>query len=180
MPKYLPALLALFAALASVAASGCGYSVSSRGPEVAAGAPALRIRLGTVMNKVSPPRPGLEFDLTQRLKDEIALDRRFELSGASADTSLSVTLTSFKEPALVRDFDNQQTETALAVACRVVIEERGERRTVEVTARADYARGTREPREDGLERLWRNLANNILDAVADRDWLVQEKNPRGF
>lgn len=167
-------LMLMLLALVTLSLSNCGYTVSSRGPVTgsASDAKPLRIRLATVKNTIVPPRPGLEFELTQRLKAELALDRRFELSQESADADVSVTLTGFKEPALVRDLDNTQTETALSAICKVTIGHGADRRDTTVSARSDYARGIREPREDGLERLWRELARNILDTVAEEDWLA--------
>lgn len=160
-------------ALIAVGLCGCGYTISSRG-DGNSGGKTEKLTLATVENLVAPPRPGLEYDLTRRLKDELSADSRFELVG-SAGTVLRIQLTEFSEPTLVRDFDNVQTEVALSAVAQVRIVEAGKVRVARVSGRASYAPGAGEGRNVGLDRLWRNLSRNVLDAVGDRDWLAEEK-----
>jgi len=155
--------------------AACGYTITSRGDGSTGGTE--RIVMHTVENMVAPPRPGLEYDLTRRLRSELFSDSRFELS-ASAPTKVRVVLTDFLEPTLVRDLTNVQTEIALVATAEVRIEEPGQVRVATVTGRSSYAPGAGEGRDVGLDRLWRNLSRNILDAVGDRDWtaVVDEAN----
>lgn len=155
------------AVLALIAPVGCGYTIGTRGGE------GERITLHTVENMLAPPRPGLEYELTKRLRSELHADGRFEVSDG-APIRVRVELSGFQEPTLVRDLSNVQTEIALIATAVVRIEEPGQVRVANVTGRASYAPGIGEGRDAGLSRLWRNLARNILDAVADRDWAAAE------
>ena len=162
-------LLTLCAILAS-----CGYIVSSRSDGRTG--PAERIFVEPIENQIAPPRPGLEFPFTDRLKEEMALDTRFELAGnAAPDVTLRMTLVEFKEPALVRSFDNKQTEVALEVTARIRLKTRDGTREMRVTASDSYVPGLGEARSAGLARLWRNLARNTIDQIADRDWVTPAK-----
>ena len=151
--------------------ASCGYVISSR-PDGRSG-PAERIFVEPIENQIAPPRPGLDLDFTDRLKEEMALDTRFELSGAaSPDVTLRMSLIEFREPALVRSFDNKQTEVALEVGARIRVTTREGTREMRVTATDSYVPGLGEARSAGLSRLWRNLARNTLDQIADRDWVT--------
>ncbi len=156
--------------LALALLTGCGYRFSPHG-DGGGGGPTRSVVLETVENLIRPPRPGLEFEFTRKLKDEMALDRRFELS-SSGTTRVRVQLTEFREPALARDFNNQQTEIALVVVAEVQVVDGNDSWGGVVSGRASYAPGHGEGRDAGLARLWRNLARNVIDVIGDRDWMA--------
>ncbi|MCK6440020.1 MAG: hypothetical protein L6Q71_07450 [Planctomycetes bacterium] len=153
-------------------ATGCGYTMSSRS-DGSSGAPA-RLVISTVESRITPPRPELSYDLTRRLKEEAAIDARFVLSGAAGDVVTQIALTRYREPTVVSDFNNDPTEVTLMAEATVRINVHGEVRVAEVAAVGSFAPGLGEPAAVGRERLWRDLARNILDAIADRDWLAPE------
>ena len=97
MRRLLPALLiAAFACCACVWGPGVnrdGFHAQQR----------RTVSIATVENRTFPHRPGLEYELTGRLKDEIAVDRRLVLSESTADVQLKVSLVRFSEPTIVED-----------------------------------------------------------------------------
>lgn len=156
--------------LLALGLAGCGYTWTARHD----GLPSRTLRLGTVENRLFPNRPGYEYDLTRRLKDEIATDRRLELKDGAADVVLEVALIRFTEPNLVEDFDTgRPAEVLLRVSALVVVRGKGVpgnevRRTVSVSN--SYAPALGESRDAGMTRLWRDLARDILDVAADTEW----------
>lgn len=154
--------------------SGCGY-VWGPGPGRASGDGLRRsVNLTTVENRLFPHRPGLEYELTDRLKDEIATDKRLVLSETSADVRLRVSLTRFNEPNIVEDLNTGEPAEVLLRATATV-EARGDhfpggvsRR--QVTVSTSYAPGLGDSRRAGLDRLWRDLAREIVDLAADDEW----------
>ncbi|MCA8938360.1 MAG: hypothetical protein KDB07_01010 [Planctomycetes bacterium] len=162
-------LLILTLTLVSIGLNACGYSTSSRfdgGRERAA-----RLTFGMARNQISPPRPGLEYAFTERLKSEFARDGRYELA-LSAPASLEITLTDFRERALVRDFDDRQREIALNIEARIrVLRDGKELRRGDISAWTSYAPAINESRDEGFDRLWRELAREALDFLDNGDWL---------
>ncbi|MBX3473219.1 MAG: hypothetical protein KF754_02470 [Planctomycetes bacterium] len=159
------ALLLLAACLSS-----CAYTWSAS----LDGQPSRTVRLSTVENRLFPHRPGYEYDLTHRLKDEIATDRRLVLTEGAADVVLEVVLTRFAEPNLIEDLKTGQAAEVLLRASALVVA-RGKtvpggetRRTVSVSN--SYAPALGESRSTGMTRLWRDLARDILDVAADTEW----------
>lgn len=149
---------------------GCGYTWTSR----ADGLPERTVRIAAIENRLFPNRPGYEYDLGRRLKDEIAIDRRLVPADGQADVIVQIALTRFSEPNLVEDLDTgAPAEVQLRASALVVV--RGEgvpgteaRRTISVSN--SYAPALGEPREAGMTRLWRDLARRILDFAADTEW----------
>jgi hypothetical protein len=131
------------------------------------------VHLETVENNLFPNRPGLEYELTDRLKEEIATDRRLVLSEGAADVRLRVSLTRLTEPTLVEDLktgepaEYQLRATALVEAVGDSFVGGSEKRRVTVST--SYVPGLGDSRRAGLDRLWRDLAREILDVAAD-DW----------
>lgn len=132
------------------------------------------VSMQTVENRLFPHRPGLEYELTQRLKEEIATDRRLILSDGAAEVRLKVTLIRFSEPNLVEDL---QTGAPAEILLRATaqVEASGDafpggvvKR--KVTVSTSYAPGLGDSRREGLDRLWRDLAREILDVAADEEW----------
>lgn len=164
----------LLVGLVLLATAGCGYVISSS----LDGREARTVRLDGVENRLFPPRAGLEYELTRRLKDEIAADRRLELSEGPSDLRLEVVLTSFVEPTLVEDFNGGlPAEIQLRAAAVVQVTGPGVeggriRRKVKVST--SYAPSLGDGRREGLERLWRDLAREIVDVAADWEWASRE------
>jgi hypothetical protein len=156
--------------------SGCGYRWTS---QLDAGE-TRTVSLDTVENRTFPHRPGLEYDLTRRLKDEIATDRRLILTEGNARVRLRVSLTRLTEPTLVFDLDTG-APAELLLRASALVDARGEdfyggrsRRTVTVST--SYTPGLGDSREDGLARLWRDLAREILDVAADTGWADSDES----
>lgn len=166
-------LVPILAGILVLAMSGCGYTMSAS----LDGASGRTLRLTTVENRLFPNRPGYEYDLTRRLKDEIATDRRLKLSEGQADVVLEVALTRFVEPNLVEDLKTGRPAEVL-LSARAVVVARGKgvpggevRRAVNVST--SYAPALGEPREVGMTRLWRDMAREILDVAADTEWAAR-------
>jgi hypothetical protein len=147
---------------------GCGYTI---GPGVDDG-PTRTVYLETIENRTFPNRPGLEYELTDRLKEEIATDRRLILSEGAAEVRLKVSLTRLVEPTLVEDLGTGE-RAEIQLKATAVVEATGEhfiggreRRTV--TRAVTYTPGLGDSRREGLDRLWRDLAREILDVAADQ------------
>jgi hypothetical protein len=161
--------------LACLAVFGCGAYVWGPGVGRSMGDDHKRsVRLETVVNRTFPNHPGLEYQLTGRLKDEIATDRRLVLSEGPSEVRLRVSLTRFDEPNLVEDLDTGQPAEILLKATAVV-EATGDvfpggvsRRKVSVST--SYTPLLGDSRSAGLERLWRDLAREIVDVAADEEW----------
>jgi len=168
MRRLLPALL-----IAWLTCSGCvwGPGVNRDGFH---SQQRRTVSFETVENRTFPHRPGLEYELTGRLKDEIATDRRLVLSEGTGDVRLKVSLIRFSEPTIVEDLKTGDPAEILL------------RATAEIEATSDlYAHGTRrrrvnvstsyapgvggDSRRAGLDRLWRDLAREIVEIAAD-DW----------
>lgn len=164
------ALLGVCALALCATLGGCGYVMTSSLDDM----PERSVELTTVENQLFPPRPGLEYDLTRRIKDEIALDRRLRLVSEGGDVRVRVSLVRFEEPTIVKDLKTAAPSEILLRATAVV-EARGymvpggslRRR---VTATDGYAPSLGESREEALARLWRDLSRQILDAATDREW----------
>jgi hypothetical protein len=165
------------ALLLALVLNGCGYTMSSR----LDAEPARTLRLDTIENRLFPYRPGYEYELTRRLKDEIAVDNRLVLTEGHADVVLQVALTRFTETTLTEDQDSglpvefTLQASALVVARSPDLPGGENRRTVSVSEL--YANEQGDTRIRGVERLWRNLARQILDAAADREWAAPPKAP---
>lgn len=149
---------------------GCGYrwTASADGAEVRV------LEFDTVDNRTYPNRPGLEYELGRRLKDEIATDRRFKHTGGPPDVRLRVSLIRFSEPIQIEDLDTGEP-VEVQLRATVLVEASGEafaggrvRRTLTVSQ--SYAPGLGDTRREGLDRLWRDLAREILDTAADVEW----------
>ena len=142
---------------------------------------ARTVTLDTVENRTVPHRPGMEYDLTRRLEDEIATDRRLVLKSGAADVRLKVSLTYFTEPTLVEEFDTgERAEVQLLAKAQVLAI--GDafpegRQSRAVTVSVSYTPGIGDSREDGLERLWRDLSREILDVAADTEWAPEKTRP---
>ena len=161
--------------LLALAISGCGAYVWGPGVGRASGDNKKRaVSLQTVENRTFPNRPGLEYELTRRLKDEIVTNRRLVLSEGASEVRLRVSLTRFDEPNLVEDLDTGQPAEILLKATAIV-EAIGEvfpggvsKR--KVTVSTSYTPLLGDSRGAGLERLWRDLAREIVDVAADEEW----------
>jgi hypothetical protein len=147
---------------------GCGYTWGSGVDD----GPARTVHLETVENRTFPHRPGLEYELTDRLKEEIATDRRLILSEGMAEVRLKVSLIRLTEPTQVEDLDTGE-RAEIQLKATAVVDATGEhfiggreRRTV--TCAISYTPGLGDSRRDGLDRLWRDLAREILDVAADQ------------
>lgn len=149
--------------------SSCAYRVGSTLDD----RPPRTCELGTVENQVFPPRPGLEYQLTRRLKDEMAADRRLRLVAGGGNVRLRVSLVQFEEPTIVKDLDTTASSEILLRAS-VVMEATGEvpggkvRRRI--TTSDGWAPALGESREAALDRLWRDLSRQIIDAASDWAW----------
>lgn len=168
MQRCLPLLLVLLPVI-----SGCVWGPGI-GVDGFGGGARRKVSLQTVENRLFPHRPGLEYELTQRLKEEIAGDRRLVLSDGGADVRLKVALVRFSEPNLVEDL---QTGAPAEILLRATaqVEAAGDafpgglvKR--KVTVSTSYAPGLGDSRREGLDRLWRDLAREILDVAADEEW----------
>ncbi len=170
VPRWYLPLAACVLLWLGTAVGGCAYtwSASLDGNET------RKLALDTVENRTFPHRPGMEYELTRRLKDEIATDRRFRLTEGASDVKLKVSLVRVTEPNLVEDFRTGEPAEILLRATAVV-EATGDafptgrsRRTVTVST--SYTPGLGDSRRAGLDRLWRDLAREILDTAADIEW----------
>jgi hypothetical protein len=139
-------------------------------------APRRTLSLDTVENHLVPHRPGLEYELTDRLKEEITTTGRFVLNEGAAEVRLKVSLTRFSEPTQVEDLKTGDP-AEIMLRATVVVEATGEhylggreRRTV--TRSVTYAPGLGDSRREGLDRLWRDLAREIVDVAGD-EWAQQ-------
>jgi hypothetical protein len=152
---------------------GCGYRVGSTLDD----RPPRSVEFGTVENQLFPPRPGLEYGLTRRLKEEMALDPRLKLVASGAQVRMRVTLVAFDEPTIVKDLDTARASEIL-LRVRVVVMAVGEveggkiRRTITTTD--GYAPSLGESRDEALERLWRDLSRQVIDAATDWEWADRE------
>lgn len=166
-------LLLIVAALL-VCATGCGYrwTASADGSEVRV------LEFGTVDNRTYPNRPGLEYELSRRLKDEIATDRRFKHAGGPPDVRLKVALIRFSEPIQIEDLDTgEPVEVQLRATVLVEASSKdfaGGRLRRTLTVAQSYAPGLGDSRREGLDRLWRDLAREILDTAADTEWAPRD------
>ncbi|MCA8913962.1 MAG: hypothetical protein KDB90_01020 [Planctomycetes bacterium] len=168
MWRLLPVLL-----LAWLACCGC---VWGPGPGEDAFHPREKrtVRLNTIENRTFPHRPGLEYELTDRLKDEIATDRRLVLSESAADVLLKVSLIRFSEPTIVEDLKTgDPAEILLRATAEIEATSDayiGGKRKRKVNVSTSYAPGLGgDSRRAGLDRLWRDLAREIVEIAAD-DW----------
>ena len=151
--------------------SGCGYTWTA---SLDGDGTRRTVHLDTVENRLFPHRPGLEYELTDRLKEEIAVDRRLILSESGGDVRLKVSLTRFSEPNVVEDLDTgEQAEILLRATATVEAigeELPGGRIKRRVSRSVSYTPLLGDSRRDGLDRLWRDLARDILDVAADKEW----------
>lgn len=154
--------------------TGCGYTWTAT---LDGDGSRRTVNLDTVENRLFPHRPGFEYELTDRLKEEIAVDRRLVLADGGGDVRLKVALTAFSEPTVVEDLDTGERAEILLRATATV-EAIGEefvggrvRRKVSVST--SYTPQLGDSRREGLNRLWRDLAREILDVAADREWAAE-------
>lgn len=158
-------------AVVSLASTGCGYGMSS---SLDGSYEARSISFTTAENRLFPYQKGFELDITRRLKEEIAIDRRLELSQGHAEIYLKVSLINFREPNLIEDTDSgDPAEVGLRVTAD--IQATGDAFTSgstrrKITVFQSYAPSLGESREAALTRLWRDLAREIIDVAADTDW----------
>ena len=159
----------LLALLVPLLLAGCAYRMGSTPDD----RPPRTCEFGAVENQLFPPRPGLEYQLTRRLKEEMAGDLRLRLVSDGGNVRLRVTLMQFEEPTIVKDFDTAASSEILLRAT-VVIEATGEvpggkiRRRI--TTSDVWAPALGESREAAMERLWRDLSRQIIDAASDWAW----------
>ena len=157
-------------------ALGCTGCVWGPGVNQDAFNPVTRrtVRIETVENRTFPHRPGLEYELTSRLKDEIATDRRLVLSEAGGDVRLKVSLIRFGEPTIVDDLKTGEPAEILLQATAQV-EATGDsyiggKRSRRVNISTSYAPGLgSDSRRAGLDRLWRDLAREMAEIASD-EW----------
>ena len=165
----IPALI-----VAALALGGCGYVMTSSLDDN----PARTVVFSTVENQLYPPRPGLEYSLTRRLKDEISLDRRLELVADHGHMLLKVSLVAFDEPTIVKNLETT-LPSEIMLRATVVVKASGEgvpggsvvRR---LSASDGYAPALGESRDEALNRLCRDLSRQIIDAATDREWAQAE------
>lgn len=150
---------------------GCGYTWTS---SLDGDGTRRTVFLETVENRLFPHRPGLEYELTDRLKEEIAVDRRLILTDGGGDVRLRISLTRFTEPNVVEDLNTGEPAEILLRATATVEaigeEFHGGRVRRKVTVSTSYTPLLGDSRRDGLDRLWRDLAREILDVAADKEW----------
>jgi hypothetical protein len=165
--------LTLVLALLAAVLSGCAYVWGPGEGRKSGDSQTRTVHLETVENHLVPHRPGLEYELTDRLKEEIATDRRLVLSEGAAEVRLRVSLTRFSEPTQVEDLKTGDP-AEIQLKATAVVEATGdhfiggrEQRTV--TRTVSYAPGLGDSRREGLDRLWRDLAREIVDVAAD-EW----------
>ncbi len=132
------------------------------------------ISFTTAENRLFPYREGFEYDFTRRLKEELATDKRLELTQGHADVQLKVSLTHFEEPNLIEDTNTgEPAEVGLRITAEV--EANGNAFVdgfvrQKVTVFQSYAPSLGESRDAALIRLWRDLAREVLDVAADTEW----------
>jgi len=155
--------------------AGCGYRWSAS----LDGNDSRTVHLETVENRTFPHRPGLEYELTRRLKDEIATDRRLVLTEDGGSVRLRVSLLHLTEPTLVQDLETgRPAEILLRASAQVEAageEFYGGRVRRRVTVSTSYTPGLGDSREDGMARLWRDLARAIVDVAADTGWAASDR-----
>lgn len=139
------------------------------------GRPQRTVAFTTIENRLFPHRPGYEYELTQRLKEEIAVDRRLVLEEGNTDIRMKVALTRFDEPNLVEDLDTGLPAEINLIATADV-EASGEtvpggRVRRRVTVSTSYTPGLGDSRREGMDRLWRDLAREIIDVASDVEWV---------
>lgn len=164
-------LLTSLLLMSCLAVSGCGAYTWTSSMD---GRTGRTVHLATVENRIFPNRPGLEYELTRRLKEEIAVDGRLKLSEGAGDVRLRVSLVRFSEPNLVEDLDTGQP-AEIQLRASAVVEATGEEFTGgmvrrKVTVSTSYTPLLGDSRQAGLDRLWRDLAREILDIAADAEW----------
>lgn len=138
------------------------------------GQPQRTVAFTTIENRLFPHRPGYEYELTQRLKEEIAVDRRLVLEEGNTDIRMKIALTRFDEPNLVEDLDTGLPAEINLIATADV-EASGEtvpggRVRRRVTVSTSYTPGLGDSRREGMDRLWRDLAREIIDVASDVEW----------
>ena len=154
----------------AILTSGCAYTISSK----LDAQDTRTIHFDGADNRLYPPRAGLEYDLTERIKDEIAVDRRLVLTDGHGDVRLKVVLSQLREPILVEDLDTGDPAEVM-LSATVTVEGVGKefhkgrvKRTISVSS--SYAPSLGETQADGFKRLWRDMAREIVDFAADREW----------
>lgn len=151
--------------------SGCGAYTWSSSLD---GRQERTLRFDSVENRLFPHRPGFEYDLTERLKEEIATDRRLIHTTGAADVSLRVALVRFDEPTMVEDLETGERAEILLRATAIVDasgdELPGGRVRRRVTVSTSYTPLLGDSRQAGFTRLWRDLSREILDVTADYEW----------
>jgi hypothetical protein len=163
--------VAMFGLMAMVGfcLAGCPYRWGDTGDDQ----PPKTCEFNTVENQLFPPRPGLEYGLTRRLKEEMAQDQRLKLVSSGGRVRLRVTLITFDEITIVKDLKTARSNEIL-LRVTVVIEATGEVENGKVRRRLTttdgYAPALGESREAALERLWRDLSKQVIDAATDWEW----------
>lgn len=156
--------------------AGCAYRVGTTLDD----RPPRTCEFTTVENQLFPPRPSLEYALTKRLKEEMAGDVRLKLVETGGNVRLRVTLIQFEEPTVVKNLETTAPSEILLRAS-VIMEATGEvpggkiRRRITTTD--GWAPALGESRDAALERLWRDLARQIIDAASD--WAWEERTGSG-